>query len=89
VVGCAAGRDQDIFCSDALAGRKTQCVRVLQRGAGLDDCRTGLLDIERIRREPRDFLVLVGNQRGPVEGRFGMVQPKPAASSSSWRTWDA
>ena len=71
VIGRAAGRDQDGFRRDLLAGGEPQRVGILDHRAGLDDARTGLLDIGGIDAlEPRDLLVLVGNHGRPVEGRF-------------------
>ena len=69
VVGRAAGRDQDVFRGDLLAGHQPQRVGVFEHRAGLCDARAGLLDIGGVDAfEPRDLLVLVGDQRRPVEG---------------------
>ena len=68
VIGRAAGGDQDVFRRDGLAGREPQRVGILEHRAGLDDARAGFLDIGGVDAlEPGDLLVLVGDQRRPVE----------------------
>lgn len=71
VVGRAAGGDQDVFCGDLpVVLEQADGVLVLDHRATLDDLRARLLDIRRVGRfQPRDLLVLVGDQRRPVEGR--------------------
>ena len=68
MIGAAAGGDQHVFRGDLLAVGKQQAVRVLEYGAALDHLRAGFLDIGGVGRlQPRDLLVLVRNQRRPVE----------------------
>ena len=69
VVGRAAGRDQDVFRGDLLAGHQAQRVGVFQHRTGFHNARATLLDIGGVDAfEPRDLLVLVGDKRRPVEG---------------------
>ena len=72
MVGPAAGRDQNVFRGDLLAVGEPQRVGVLDHGAGFHHLRAGFLDVGGVDAlEPRDLLVLVGDQRRPVEGDFG------------------
>src|SRR4051812_15471755 len=51
---------------------------ILERGAGLDDARAGFFDVRGVNPlQPRDLLILVGDQRRPVEGnrRDGPAEP--------------
>ena len=68
--GPGAGRDQDVFRAHAPAvGEQPHGVRILQHGAALDDRDVGARQVRRVGGfQPRDFLVLVGDQRRPVEG---------------------
>ena len=71
VVRRAAGGDQHIFRSDRLAGAEPKRMRVLEHRARLDDARAGFFHIGGIGGlQPRDLLVLVGDQGRPVEGRW-------------------
>ena len=68
VIGPAAGGDQHMFRFYGLAGREPNRVGVFQHRAGLDDVPAGLLDIGGVDAlEAGDLLVLVGDQRRPVE----------------------
>ncbi|MGY4478451.1 hypothetical protein ACVILL_005865 [Bradyrhizobium sp. USDA 3364] len=68
VIGRAAGRDQDVFRRHLLAGGEADGVGIFQHRAGLCDPGAGLFDIRRVGGlEPGDLLVLVGDQRRPVE----------------------
>ena len=70
VIGRAAGGDQDGAGLHGFAVGEAQRVGVGEHGAGLHDFRAGFLHVGGIGRlQPRDFLVLVGNQRPPVEAR--------------------
>ncbi len=64
----SAGRDQNMRRPDAIAVRHLHGVGIGQRGAVLDDFDAGLRQERAIGRlQPRDLLVLVGDQRRPVE----------------------
>ena len=68
VIGRAPGGDHDVFCRDGFAIGEAKRVGILDHRAGLDHARAGLLDICGVDAlEPGDLLVLVGNQRRPVE----------------------
>ena len=68
VIGRGADRDQHMLRAHALAVRQRQRMRVLEHRARLDDLGAGLLEVGRIGRlQARDLLVLVGDQRRPVE----------------------
>ena len=72
VVRRAPGRDQDVFRPDRFTIAEAKRVGILENGAGLDNARAGLFDVGGIDAlEPRDLLVLVGDQRRPVEGDGG------------------
>src|SRR5215813_674923 len=65
----AARRHKHVSGADNLASGKPQSVRVFENRARLDDAGARLLNIRRIGcLQPRNLLVLVGDQRGPVEG---------------------
>src|SRR5882757_6859087 len=69
MIGRASGRDQHVFCPDSFAIGQAKRVGIFEYGAGLDDARAGLFDIRGVDAlQPRDLLVLVGDQRRPVEG---------------------
>ena len=69
-LGAPTGRDQHVFRPHGLAGSKAKRVAVLEHSAGLDDARAGVFNVRRIDAfEPRDLLVLIGDQGRPVEGR--------------------
>ena len=67
----AAGRDEDVRGAHMRPGaQETDRVRILDHRAALDDLDAGLLEVGAVGRlEPRDLLVLVGDERRPVEGR--------------------
>ena len=68
MIGRGADRDQHMLCMHALAVRQRQRMRILEHRARLDDLGARLVEIGRIGRlETGDFLVLVGDQRRPVE----------------------
>ena len=70
VIWRPAGRDQHIFCLHGLARRKPERMRVLEHRARLDDAGAGFFHIGGVGRlQPRDLLVLVGDQGRPVERR--------------------
>src|SRR5579862_1459428 len=76
----AAGGDQDIGRANALAVRQLHGVRIGQHGAGLEDLYAGLLQKRAVNGlKPPDFLILVGDQRRPIEGR---VRYRPAEAGS-------
>ncbi len=72
-----AGRDQDVSGADASIA-DADVVRAFQHGAALQDGDARLIERRDIGRlEARDLLVLVGDQRRPVEHRM-MHRPAEA-----------
>ncbi len=69
----AAGRDQDMLGAHGLAGgAELDGVRIEQHRAALDDLDLGAIEIGGVGPlQPVDLLVLVGDQRRPVELRLG------------------
>src|SRR6185369_2747543 len=68
VIGRAAGGDHDVFRSDGLAVGEAKRVGVFDHRARLDYLATRFLDIGGVDAfEPGDLLVLVGDERSPVE----------------------
>ena len=67
----AAGRDEDMRGAHSRpGGEEADRVRVLDHRAALDDLDARLLEIAAVDAfEPRDLLVLVGDQGRPVEAR--------------------
>ncbi len=69
MIGRASGRDHDVFCLHGFAVGEAKRVGVFENRAGLEHARAGFLDIGGVDAlEPGDLLVLVGDQRLPVEG---------------------
>ena len=68
-VGPRAGRDQDVLGGDDAAGPlEPDAVVADERGARLDQLGAGLRQVGAVDPfKPRDLLVLVGDQRRPVE----------------------
>ncbi len=79
MVGGAAGRNQNVFRGNLLAGHQPHGVGVFQHRAGLDHLGAALLDIGGVDGlQPRDFLVLVGDECLPVkrDGRNGPAKTR-------------
>src|SRR2546430_17522791 len=68
MIGRAASCDRPMLCFARPAVSEAKRVGILEHGAGLEDAGAGFLDIGGVDAlQPRDLLVLVCDQRRPVE----------------------